>query len=318
MFNTPIQLQSDRERLTPYLADSRVVTVTQEGIPTVPIPRWTPGMIANRDFFNHPAWAAEYFAHENVSDMLWRRYRAAMTDGQSAINGSWDGKVVVDLGCGPGNLLACIGGKPLVAIGVDIAVNALKLARRQGYVPLLADVHRVPLRDGCADIVVANATLHHCDDMAGVLAEAARLVKPGGLLITDQDPQLTAWRFRGLGCVLHHAKYSPLFPLFRWLVGRPLATWDQPMARFHTEIHNQWPGDGVDLAMYGRVLAPMGFEVRLFPHNHTVGAAVLAGEWGKAPRLIRWAQWWSGMNPDGVESAQSLMCVARRGDRDPG
>jgi SAM-dependent methyltransferase len=191
--------------------------------------------------------------------------------------------------------------------------ECVEVGEAAGVCAVLADVHRVPLRDGCADIVVANATLHHCDDMAGVLAEAARLVKPGGLLITDQDPQLTAWRFRGLGCVLHHAKYSHLFPMFRWLVGRPLATWDQPMAQFHPEIHNQWPGDGVDLAMYGRVLEPLGFEIKLFPHNHTVGAAVLAGEWGKAPWLMRLAQQLSGMNPDAIESAQSVMCVARRG-----
>jgi SAM-dependent methyltransferase len=292
----------DRERLAPYLDDA--VTVTPDGIPTVPMLEWTPGMIANRDFFNNPVWAAEYFAHENCSDMLRSRYRSVL--------GDWDGKVVVDLGCGPGNLLACLGGQPQVAIGVDIAVNALKTARGHGYVPLLADLHRVPLRDGCADIVVANATLHHCDDMARVLAEAARLVKPGGWLITDQDPQVSAWRFRGLGWCLHHAKYSPLFPVFRWLVGRPLATWDQQMARFHTEIHNQWPGDGVEFGMYRWVLEPLGFEVKLFPHNHTVGAAVLDGEWGKAPRLIRWSQWLSGMNPDVVASAQSVMCVARR------
>ncbi len=298
------QCAADRQRLAPYWDDAVALTVRPDGIAMAPMPSWTRGMIANRDFFNHPAWVAEYFAHENVSQTLQQRYQAAI--------GDWDGKVIVDLGCGPGNLFARLGGQPKILIGVDIAVNALKVVRRHGYVPLLADVHRVPLRDGCADIVVANATLHHCDDMARVLAEAARLVKPGGLLITDQDPQLTAWQFRGLGFLLHHAKYSPLFPVFRWVVGRPLATWNQQMARFHTEIHNQWPGDGVDLGMYDRVLGPLGFQVQLFPHNHTVGAAVLDGEWGKASRLIRWAQRLSGMNPDRRESAQSVMCVARR------
>jgi SAM-dependent methyltransferase len=298
------QRYTDRERLAPYWDDAVVLTVRPDGIPMAPMPSWTPGMIANRDFFNRSVWAAEYFAHENASPALQHRYRAAI--------GNWDGKVIVDLGCGPGNVLARLGGKPQIVIGVDIAVNALKMARQYGYVPLLADVHRVPLRDGCADIVMANATLHHCDHMARVLAEAARLVKPGGLLITDQDPQVTAWQFRGLGFLLHHAKYSPLFPVFRWVVGRPLATWDQQIARFHTELHNQWPGDGVDLGLYDRVLTPLGFEFRLFPHNHTVGAAVLDGEWGRASRLIRWAQRLSGLNPDVRESAQSVMCVARR------
>jgi SAM-dependent methyltransferase len=295
-FNPPIQLQSDRERLTPYLANPLLVTVNQAGIPTVPIPRWTAGMMANRHFFNHPAWAAQYLAEENGGEALRSRYRAAI--------GAWDGKVVVDLGCGPGNWLACVGGKPLVTIGVDIAVNALKLARRQGYVPLLADVHRLPLRDGCADVVVANATLHHCDDVAQVLAEAARLVKPGGCLVTDLDPQASAWRFWGMGWCLYH--------LLRWFVGRSWVTWDQPMVRFYAEVHHQWPGDGVDVDLYDRVLGPLGFAVQLFPHNHRVGAAVLDGEWGKAPRLIRWAQWWSGLHPDRREAAQSVMCVARR------
>jgi SAM-dependent methyltransferase len=304
MIDTKSPTRSDLEILAPYLDDSVALIVGDDGIVTAPIGHWTPGMIANRDFFNHPAWAAEYFAHENASPALQQRYQAAM--------GHWDGQVIVDLGCGPGNVFARLGGKPQVLIGVDIAGKALARSRQYGYVPLLADAHRVPLRDGCADMVIANATLHHCDDMAQVLAEAARLVKPGGLLITDQDPQVTAWRFRGLGFLLHHAKYSPLFPVFRWVVGRPLATWNQQMARFHTERHNQWPGDGVDLAMYDRILSPLGFEFQLFPHNHTVGAAVLDGEWGKAPRLIRWSQQLSGMNPDVVTSAQSVMCVARR------
>jgi SAM-dependent methyltransferase len=306
MMDTQFQTRSDWSLLAPYLDESVVLTLGEGGILTAPIAHWTRGMIANRDFFNHPAWAAEYFAHENASQTLQQRYQAAL--------GDWDGKVIVELGCGPGNLFARLGGQPQVLIGVDIAARALARSRQFGYVPLLADAQRVPLRDGCADIVVANATLHHCDDMARVLAEAARLVRPGGLLITDQDPQVTAWQFRGLGWLLHHAKYSPLFPVFRWIVGRPLATWDQQMARFHTETHNQWPGDGVDLGLYDRVLSPLGFEFQLFPHNHTVGAAVLDGEWGRAPRLIRWAQQLSGMNPDRRESAQSVMCVARRAE----
>jgi SAM-dependent methyltransferase len=59
-----------------------------------------------------------------------------------------------------------------------------------------------PFVDAFADLVVLNATLHHCDDMAKVLAEAARLVRPGGMLVTDNDPQVTAWNWKGLGLLL--------------------------------------------------------------------------------------------------------------------
>jgi ubiquinone/menaquinone biosynthesis C-methylase UbiE len=48
------------------------------------------------------------------------------------------------------------------------------------------------------DIVTLNAALHHCDDMAKVLAEAARLVRPGGLLISDRDQQLSSMDFKGI------------------------------------------------------------------------------------------------------------------------
>ena len=43
----------------------------------------------------------------------------------------------------------------------------------------------MPLRSGIADLVAINATVHHCDDMRAVIAESARLVAPGGLLVTD-------------------------------------------------------------------------------------------------------------------------------------
>ncbi|GAX44085.1 type 11 methyltransferase [Tolypothrix sp. NIES-4075] len=59
-----------------------------------------------------------------------------------------------------------------------------------------------------ADIVVANATVNHCDDMGRILREAARLVRPGGLLFTDQDPQRSAWNFKGFGLFLRDIRYS--------------------------------------------------------------------------------------------------------------
>ncbi|HEV7391151.1 MAG TPA: methyltransferase domain-containing protein [Burkholderiales bacterium] len=46
-------------------------------------------------------------------------------------------------------------------------------ARALGYACLLADAHNVPLRSRFADVIVLNATLHHCEHMAQVLHEAA-------------------------------------------------------------------------------------------------------------------------------------------------
>jgi len=260
----------------------------------------TYGIIANSYFFGHPEWGRSYFKESHRDETFKERWERA--------TGIWDNKIVVDIGCGPGNVFATLGGNPRLLIGVDVSSGALEIAQEVGYAPLLADAHHLPLIDGLADLVIANATLHHCDRMAEVLAEAARLVRPGGLLVTDLDPQASAWQLKGLGLWLRQLKWQPLY---RLVTGR-LHTTSQARARLATEIHNTHPGDGVTPEMYHEVLEPLGFTVQLFPHNQFTGAGVLDGERGRAPARVRLCQRLSGINPDSVEAAQSVMCVARR------
>jgi SAM-dependent methyltransferase len=158
--------------LTQYLASDCNLNLSQGTIPTCKIPNHSPAIQANSYYFGHSEWAKNYFEACHRDDKFKARWRSAI--------GSWDNKVVVDIGCGPGNLYASLGGSPQVLIGVDVSYGALEMAQRIGYTPLLADAHHLPLIAGFADVVALNATLHHCDDMAQVLAQAARLVRPGG------------------------------------------------------------------------------------------------------------------------------------------
>ncbi len=180
------------------------------------------------------------------------------------------------------------------------------MAEKVGYTPLLADAHHLPLTDNCADIVMLNATLHHCDDMAQVLAEAARLVKPGGILLTDQDPQCSAWDFTGLGLWLRQIR----FPLYKLMGSAHYLPREHRIARKATEIHNRKPGDGVEPEFYQQVLGPLGFSVEVHAHNHDLGAEVLQGNFGKGSWRFRLSQWLSGIDPRTEESAQSLLCLA--------
>jgi 2-polyprenyl-6-hydroxyphenyl methylase/3-demethylubiquinone-9 3-methyltransferase len=68
---------------------------------------------------------------------------------------------------------------------VDIGRSGLLLARDHGVTPVLGSVLQVPLADGCADVVLAGEILEHVADHAGVLAECARLLRPGGVLVLD-------------------------------------------------------------------------------------------------------------------------------------
>jgi ubiquinone/menaquinone biosynthesis C-methylase UbiE len=201
-----------------------------------------------------------------------------------------------------------VGDHPSLAIGVDVAPNSLRLASDLGYVPLLADAHALPLRSGFADLVAMNAALHHCVNMPHVLLEAARLVKPGGLLALDHDPQFSAWNFRGPGLMLWKLRK----PIYRWMNrgGHRAAGNEQEWAE-RTEIHHR-PGDGVTEQMLRAPLEAAGFEVSIYPHNHTVGGEIRAGKMGRAVSKLRWGQWLSGIDPDSREAALSLMCVAVR------
>ena len=176
---TMTQRSSFLETLGPYLRPD-VEVVDHEGIPTTPIRNRTPGLDANAYYFGHPVWSAEWFKAVHRYPQFKERWHAAA--------GSWDDKVVVDVGCGPGNVFATVGGSPRLLIGVDVSRGALKHAVTVGYAPLLADAQEMPLVDAFADIVVLNSTIHHCDDMQKVLAESARLVKPGGILIATMIP----------------------------------------------------------------------------------------------------------------------------------
>jgi 2-polyprenyl-6-hydroxyphenyl methylase/3-demethylubiquinone-9 3-methyltransferase len=93
--------------------------------------------------------------------------------------------LLVDLACGGGLMAPHVARLGYRHVGVDLGVPGLKLAGAHGVLPVRGSVLAVPLADGCADVVVAGEILEHVEDDVAVLAEAARLLRPGGTLIID-------------------------------------------------------------------------------------------------------------------------------------
>ena len=99
--------------------------------------------------------------------------------------------IVGDLGCGTGALLPVLAPHVARAIGVDASGEMLAAARDR--VKDLANVEvrqgaleSLPLADASLDAVTLMLVLHHLPAPADALAEAARVLKPGGrLLIVD-------------------------------------------------------------------------------------------------------------------------------------
>src|SRR5918997_4298580 len=93
--------------------------------------------------------------------------------------------VLVDLACGGGLMAPHVAALGYRHVGVDVGLAGLGVARAHGVAVVRGSVLAVPLADGCADVVLAGEILEHVADYAGVLAECARMLRPGGTLVLD-------------------------------------------------------------------------------------------------------------------------------------
>ncbi len=106
-----------------------------------------------------------------------------------------EGAVLVDLGCGAGLMAPYLQGKGYRHVGVDLVVSALEQAASHGVVAVRGDVTRLPLADGCADVVCAGEILEHVTDLRSTVAEMCRILRPGGLLVLDTLADTALCRF---------------------------------------------------------------------------------------------------------------------------
>jgi SAM-dependent methyltransferase len=97
---------------------------------------------------------------------------------------------LIDIGTGTGQLLELLAGRVDFALGIDASKAMLALARSRLAKPglghctvRLADMYGLPLPDGGFDVAVLQMVLHHAEDPQIAVTEAARLLRPGGLLL---------------------------------------------------------------------------------------------------------------------------------------
>jgi len=97
---------------------------------------------------------------------------------------------LVDLGTGTGRVLELLGPRADSAIGIDLSREMLAVARanldRAGLRHCMVrqgDITQLPLPDASADAVTIHQVLRYAAEPALVVAEAARLLRPGGLLV---------------------------------------------------------------------------------------------------------------------------------------
>jgi ubiquinone/menaquinone biosynthesis C-methylase UbiE len=126
--------------------------------------------------FSERRWCPPWLRHEHVNRYLWARRFSR-------------GRVVVDAACGDGYGAAMIAREGAACVyGFDISAEAVREAHDRfacdaGVRFSKADVTNLPLPDNHVDVYLSFETIEHVADDQMLVAEAVRVVKPGGTFV---------------------------------------------------------------------------------------------------------------------------------------
>ena len=90
--------------------------------------------------------------------------------------------MALDVGCGTGLHADVLRRRGYTVVGADVSADQLRLARSRLSV-VRADGGALPLRDGVARLVVSVLTHTDVEDYGAVVAEAVRVLAPGGCFV---------------------------------------------------------------------------------------------------------------------------------------
>ena len=134
-----------------------------------------------------------------MPDLPWRETWEAQAEGWVAFTGTDPGyealnepaflelvpppgALTIEVGCGEGRMARALHRAGHTVLGIDGSRSLAAAAGRHAEpIPVgVGDVHRLPVRDDVADLVVCFMVLMDIDDLDAAVAELARVLAPGG------------------------------------------------------------------------------------------------------------------------------------------
>lgn len=117
------------------------------------------------------------------------RFCAAPGDADTGVLHRCTGPVL-DVGCGPGRLVAALAARGMPALGVDVSPAAVTRTRRQGGAALRRSVFdRLPSEGRWGTALLMDGNIGIGGNPVALLARLYDLLRPGGCLLAEADPQ---------------------------------------------------------------------------------------------------------------------------------
>lgn len=143
-------------------------------------------MIAYHSVAAREEFWTEHWGNHSVGELLAIARTSPLTD--LIVSGLPPApSVVLEAGCGPGQYVVLLRERGWQALGADWSVEALAECRKVAPVPLAGmDLTALAIRDGAVSAYVSLGVVEH--DVRGpdaILAEARRVLAPGGVLIVS-------------------------------------------------------------------------------------------------------------------------------------
>jgi methionine biosynthesis protein MetW len=198
------------------------------------------------------------------------------------------GDLVVDLGCGDGSWIEAVGSRYARAVGIDISADRVTLSgdSRETWEFIKQDLNegQVPLPDGGADGVRANQVIEHVANPLRFLAEAHRILRPGGVFVAT-TPNIRYLRHLVRLVISGHG------PITSGRALRTLDVWDDGHIHFFTARDLEWlaKATGFSRVETSVLIAPTGRGVAARRFLNTVrGRGLVKGFLGGSIMVVAW------------------------------